>query len=314
MYYIKDVGGAQYTLGKTAVGTGDVWSMSSDYLNGTDKIMKFSAMQSLLLQSLAVYVSSAGDLTVNIVSGGTTIRTKTITGLSTGKQTVSLDLDIPAGDYLLTLTGSTVSLMFEASGASFPYTIASVASLTYNESWQSAWYGYFYDLKISLGNTCARTPVTVTVKDSCSTTQAFSLTNGWNLISLNVRPADSSITTLFNGLDVQEIKNMDLFWRKGMNSLFNGLTTLVPGDAYLVDMNTSGILSVRGMPLTNISYNVKAGWNVIGCQYQQNTVFSNDFKASNCVMIKNFDGFWIPNGTTNSIQNFEVGKGYFLKK
>jgi len=313
IYYIKDVGGAQYSLGKTTVGTGDVWSMGSDYLSGTDKIMKFTAIQPLLLQSLAVYVSSAGDLTLNIVSGGTTIRTKTITGLSTGKQTVNLDLDIPTGDYLMTLTGSTVALMFEASGASFPYTIAGVATMTYNESWQSAWYGYFYDLKISVGNTCARTPVKVCIKDSCSTTQIINLKTGWNLISLNVHPADSSITTLFNGLNVQEIKNMDVFWHKGINNIFNGLTKLSIGDAYFVDMNTTGSLSVKGIPISKRSYSLKTGWNLVGCQYQINTALSTDFNATNCSIIKNFDGFWIPNGTTNSIQNFEPGKGYFLK-
>lgn len=32
------------------------------------------------------------------------------------------------------------------------------------------------------------------------------------------------------------------------------------------------------------------------------------------LIIKNFDGFWEPNGTLNSIQNFEPGKAYFIKK
>jgi hypothetical protein len=47
-----------------------------------------------------------------------------------------------------------------------------------------------------------------------------------NLISTNVYPQDSTITTLFSGLDVQEIKTAHSFWYKGQNTAFNSLKTL----------------------------------------------------------------------------------------
>ena len=55
-----------------------------------------------------------------------------------------------------------------------------------------------------------------------------------------------------------------------------------------------------------------SGWHLIGCPFQVETTFSSEFNSSNCFVVKNFEGFWIPNETTNSIVNFEAGKGYFL--
>jgi endoglucanase len=148
-----------------------------------------------------------------------------------------------------------------------------------------------------------------------SKTQTIALKKGWNLISTNVVPNDSTIATLFSGLDVQEIKSMDAFWRKGLNLIFNKLTTINTGNGYLVNMNVAGNLIISGLPLINILYPpaIKTGWQLIGCPYLTTTVLSNYFNTTNCASIKNFDGFWIPNGTTNSINNLDIGKGYFLK-
>lgn len=146
--------------------------------------------------------------------------------------------------------------------------------------------------------------------------QTIALKAGWNLISVNVIAADNSITTLFNGLDVQEIKTADAFWRKGQNEMLNSLKTITAGDGYLVNMNVAGIMTLTGSPLTinNLPLTIKNGWQLIGCPYQIATPFSTNFNSSNCQLIKNFEGFWEPNGTQNSIENLEIGKGYFLRK
>jgi len=144
--------------------------------------------------------------------------------------------------------------------------------------------------------------------------QTIVLSAGWNLISTNVIPTDSSISTLFAGLDVQEIKTMDVFWRKDQNAIFNKLTKINTGNGYLVNMNDAGILTINGFALSNVIYppTIKTGWQLIGCPFQNTTLFSTFFNSNNCISIKNFDGFLIPNGTTNSISNLEVGKGYLL--
>jgi O-glycosyl hydrolase len=156
-------------------------------------------------------------------------------------------------------------------------------------------------------------PITIMVNP----VQTISLNAGWNLISTNVYPIDSSITTLFTGLNVQEIKTADVFWEKGQNSVFNRLTTLVAGNGYFVKMNVAGLLRVTGKPMSTANYpspTLKTGWNMLGCPFQTNTALSSLFNNTNSKMVKNFDGFWISGGSTNSIQNLEPGKGYFLKK
>lgn len=144
--------------------------------------------------------------------------------------------------------------------------------------------------------------------------QSIALQKGWNLISTNVWPTDSSIATLFNGLDVQEIKDMNSFWRKGQGDEFNSLKTITAGEGYLVNMNAVGTLIIQGVTLSHpLNAKKETGWQLIGCPYQSVTPFSQDFDATNCSAIKNFEGFWMPDETNNSIQYLESGKGYFVR-
>ena len=146
-------------------------------------------------------------------------------------------------------------------------------------------------------------------------TQTIALKIGWNLISTNVYPQDSSIATLFAGLDVQEIKTISSFWRKGQNTAFNSLQKITSGQGYLVKMNKAGTLNITGMPVETQNFaSLHTGWQLIGCPFQNATTLTTYFNSSNCKIVKNFDGFWIPNGTTNSILTLEPGKAYYLKK
>jgi len=147
--------------------------------------------------------------------------------------------------------------------------------------------------------------------------QAIPLVQGWNLISTNVYPADSSITTLFNGLNVQEIKTADVFWENGQNTAFNSLTAITAGTGYLVYMNAVGPLQIIGKPMNTSNFpgsSLKTGWNIIGCPFQTSASLSIYFNTTNTSLVKDFNGFWISGGTTNSITNLDPGKGYFVKK
>ncbi|OQA98086.1 MAG: Carbohydrate binding module (family 6) [Bacteroidetes bacterium ADurb.Bin217] len=150
-------------------------------------------------------------------------------------------------------------------------------------------------------------------------TQTISLQKGWNLISTNVDVQDSAIEKIFAGLDVQMVKNTNGFWKKGQISAFNSLKTITPGNGYLVYMNTAGTITISGIPCTGELLFAPTGWQLIGYPCTGESLFaptpiSNYFNTSNCQTIKNFDGFWVPNGTSNSLQNLEPGKGYWLKK
>jgi mannan endo-1,4-beta-mannosidase len=143
--------------------------------------------------------------------------------------------------------------------------------------------------------------------------QNITLEAGWNLISTNVHPSDSTIETLFSGLDVNMIKNADSFWKAGQDINLNSLTKITSGKAYLVKMNVGGTLSIIGTEQTLHTTSVASGWQMMGCQYQTATSFTTDFNATNTTIIKNFDGFWEPESALNSITDLEPGKGYFVK-
>jgi hypothetical protein len=166
---------------------------------------------------------------------------------------------------------------------------------------------YYDNCKICVGG---KTGLTACVS------QTISLVKGWNLISTNVLPTDKSIATVFAGLDVQEIKSADAFWIKGQNAALNQLQTIEAGKGYLVKMNVAGNLVVAGTPCPAVlPYAPTTGWNLIGCPYQTATPISTYYTATNSQTIKNFEGFWEPNGgALNSILNLEPGKAYYLKK
>jgi hypothetical protein len=154
-------------------------------------------------------------------------------------------------------------------------------------------------------------------------TQSITLNKGWNLISTNIVPDTSVvgstkaslISTLFAGLDIQEIKTMDAYWRKDQNDAFNSLKTLVPGNGYLVKMNTAGVLAIKGTAIKSISNTpLLSGWNLIGCSYQIAIAIAKIYNVSNCLIVKNFDGFWLPNGLVNSLILIEPSKAYFIRK
>ncbi|HOS83398.1 MAG TPA: glycosyl hydrolase family 8 [Bacteroidales bacterium] len=162
-------------------------------------------------------------------------------------------------------------------------------------------------------------------------TQTIQLEQGWNLISTYVQPTSSTcvdglgnsfhcISSVVGTSPISMIKNANGFWKQGQPAALQSLTYIETGKGYLVYANTPTTLSFIGIPVTTGIYNTpNTGWYLIGypCTDAMNIVsspISNYYNSSNSQIIKNFEGFWEPNGTLNSIQNFEPGKAYFYKK
>lgn len=144
-------------------------------------------------------------------------------------------------------------------------------------------------------------------------TQTIALNKGWNLISIQVHPADSSIARIFAGLDVVSVKTADGFWNKGQPDHLQSLTQIEAGAGYLLYMDIAGTLSVTGIPIdSHDTPAAQPGWNIIGSSFMGNTSFSELFNIANCQVIKDFDGFWTPSGAGN-IHSLQPGKGYFVK-
>jgi hypothetical protein len=116
------------------------------------------------------------------------------------------------------------------------------------------------------------------------------------MISIHVHPNDSLFATIFNGLPVQTVKNANGFWRSGGTIQLNSITKIIPGEGYLVYMNSAATLQVSGIAMqTNNFASLKTGWNLIGCPFQTSTAMSTYFNATNTETIKDTEGFWEPN-------------------
>lgn len=145
-------------------------------------------------------------------------------------------------------------------------------------------------------------------------TQTIDLNDGWNLFSINVHLADSSIETIFKNVAVREVKTFDSFWLSSQDKAFNGLSSIAAGRGYLVKIAGNASVSLRGTQMKEVIHPTVAGWNLVGCVFQSETPFSSFYSAANCEVVKDFDGFWIPQLTGASISLMKPGKAYFMKR
>jgi hypothetical protein len=317
-FYVQDPRGVSNIIGPTTENSGNGWYTNT--FSNLENQYILTITQSITLESVYADVQSAGStITINVMNGTTLVYTKNIAVASAGFQELPLNFLLTPGTYTINAIGSTSSLFLQNAGGAYPIKLTGYVSIENAQSWAGSYVGHFYNWKFRIGSACVRTQVRALLDPlyaycDKNETQNITLTSGWNLISFNVSPTYKQIDSVFKSIiaNVTEIKTFDGFWEKGQIAAFNSLTSISDGGAYFVFLTAPATLTVYGKPVS-FPLNLKSGWNLVGCQYQQNTTFSNDFNATNCLMIKNFDGFWIPNGTTNSIQNFEPGKGYFLK-
>jgi len=146
--------------------------------------------------------------------------------------------------------------------------------------------------------------------------QTIQLETGWNLISFYVQPSDSSISSVFGGLgtNLETVKTQDAFYDPTQAVFQNSLKSIVRGQAYFVKVKSNSALTISGGLVGSLKIGLKTGWNLIGYPKQNNSDIASATSSiiSNINSIKNFNGFYIPTGSTNSITTFESGKGYFI--
>jgi len=146
--------------------------------------------------------------------------------------------------------------------------------------------------------------------------QTIKLNEGWNLMSINLHPNDSTVHSIFQDLDITEIKSLNSFWKIGQAEYLNSLQSITTGQGYLVYLNTEGTLTINGKP-TKPKQNraLDRGWNLIGVTDIAPQTFEEalNLQIQSIKVIKNFDGFWIQNGT-QTITHMEPGKAYFVKQ
>ncbi|MBV6404259.1 MAG: T9SS type A sorting domain-containing protein [Flavobacteriales bacterium] len=139
--------------------------------------LRFDALASFRLASVKVYAGSAAMRTIELVDGIGVLRASRSVMVPAGGSRVDLDWDIlPGHNYSINVSGTT-DLWRNTSGASYPYAIGSVASIT-GSSGGSSEYPYFYDWEVEVGGgSClsAMTTVPVTVEVCTGVDEPLSL-------------------------------------------------------------------------------------------------------------------------------------------
>ena len=153
---------------------------------------------------------------------------------------------------------------------------------------------------------------------------------GWNLVSTDVLPADSTIVTVFadiiasNNLTyVTSFDNGSIFFDPNGLPFLNTLDEITRGFGYWVKVIADDTLIVHGLPLpTTFKSNLNVNWNLTA--YVPQTAadpavfYANLVTTNNLVYVTGFDGgskFYDPNGLPflNSLTMVENSFGYWVK-
>jgi hypothetical protein len=132
----------------------------------------FNALAPVLLKSVQVYAGSAGIRTIEVDDVHGELVTSANVNIPAGKSRVTLNFDLaPGNQYFLKVTGTLLNLQRAKGGASFPYTISNLISITETDIAATApgSYYFFYDWEVSpSGCPSARVPVTGTINQDVS--------------------------------------------------------------------------------------------------------------------------------------------------
>lgn len=126
---------------------------SGEYFTSNDNWgCVFDVHKPIVLESTKVYSDYAALRTIELIHDGSVVASKDIF-IGNGQERIDLNFEIPPGrGYLLKVTGSTVNLYRNDGGASYPYEIPGLVSITGNNTPSNYnagdFYYYFYDWEV----------------------------------------------------------------------------------------------------------------------------------------------------------------------
>jgi Zn-dependent metalloprotease len=144
----------------------NTFNTGSYFTNTNYHNLIFNVYSSVNLVSVNVYAGATGNRTFTLIDNlGDTLQTIT-TNLVSGLNTVTLNWPLSQGTGFNLGCSGNVNLYRNNAGATFPYTLSGVLSITGTNAGNPAYYYYFYDWVVQ-GVACVslRTPVTVTVSN-----------------------------------------------------------------------------------------------------------------------------------------------------
>lgn len=135
------------------------------------------------------------------------------------------------------------------------------------------------------------------------------LDKGWNLISLPIAPSESEVAVVFP--NASTVKTFDVSYNSSEPDYLNSLNTVKGGVAYLVYNELDEELSISGYELLYTKTALVKGWNLLGVPTNTNVPLNN--LPQETEVVKDFNNFYSPSNTLNSLEELKVGNGYFIK-
>jgi hypothetical protein len=149
-------------------------------------------------------------------------------------------------------------------------------------------------------------------------TQVIPLAAGWNLISLNVIPAEPGVQSVLGDImgSVLQIKNEESTYAPEVADYFNTLDELSVSDGYWLNVNTGTTLSVTGTavdPATSIDLN--SGWNLVSYLPADAMTVSTALASVSAYLqeVRSATQFYIPGGGSNTLSSMAPNNGYWVK-
>lgn len=126
----------------------------------------FDVFKPCILRTVKVYAATSGNRTVELRNSVGTLINSAVINIPIGESTITLNfLLTPGTGYRLGWNGNSSNLYRNNSGASYPYTIPNLISVTGSSATQDYWYAYYNWLVEEQPVTCTsiRVPVTAAV-------------------------------------------------------------------------------------------------------------------------------------------------------
>lgn len=203
--------------------------------------LQISVLQSVTIDSVAVYPNAAGTVYFNVYDAAGVLQQFATAPVSTPgvKTMIYVGLTLNPGTYSLDGVNSTTGGLYRNSaGASYPYDISGVLSITGN-TFSTAYYYYFYDWRVSAGG-CPRPEGSITLTNigvllANFTENSATATPGATVMTVNFDATASVGANSYN-------------WNFGDNTTGTGVTTqhaYVNNGTYTVTLTISGPCGTR---------------------------------------------------------------------
>ena len=123
---------------------------SGDYFNGEQHLI-FDAYSNFNIKSAEFYAESPKLITFELRNSNGVVIDDTTHFVSSGNQTLDLNFEVPISNNLqLGLSSGNSGLYRNDQGASYPYNIGSVMSITGSSASQPGYYYFYYNIKLDI--------------------------------------------------------------------------------------------------------------------------------------------------------------------